>query len=116
MFCFFLQPLSLDDDFPEVQKAVISGQVSTRVPIEIARQHNNPVVREELLFHTDVNQEEGSVYWHGLYLLQLDLSWIRKIHWVKRLRLARNGLQTISNEIGGYLKQVYRYYYIQYYC
>ena len=106
MFCFLLQPLTLDDDFPEVQKTVISGQVSTVVPIEIARRHNNPVVREELLLRTDVNQEEGSVYWHGLRLLQLDLSWIRKIHWVKRLRLARNGFRTIPNEIGGYLKQV----------
>ena len=76
------------------------------VPIEIARRHNNPFVREELLLRTDVNQEEGSVYWHGLRLLQLDLLWIRKIHWVKRLRLARNGFRMIPNEIGGYLKQV----------
>ena len=95
-----------DDDFSEVQKAVISGRVSTVVPIEIARRHQNPIVREELLLRTDVNQEEGSVYWHGLRLLVLDLSWIRKIHWVKRLRLARNGFRAIPNEIGGYLKQV----------
>ena len=85
---------------------MISGRVSTVVPIEIACRHNNPVVREELLLHTDVNQEEGVVGWHGLYLLQLDLSWIRKIHWVKKLKLSRNGLCTIPNEIGGYLKQV----------
>ena len=95
-----------DDDFSEVQKAVISGRVSTVVPIEIARRHQNPIVREELLLRTDVNQEEGSVYWHDLHLLVLDLSWIRKIHWVKRLRLARNGFRVIPNEIGGYLKQV----------
>ena len=106
-FCdYFLQPMANDDDFSEVQKAVISGRVSTVVPIEIARRHQNPIVREELLLRTDVNQEEGSVYWHGLRLLVLDLSWIRKIHWVKRLRLARNGFRSIPNEIGGYLKQV----------
>ena len=103
---YFLQPMANDDDFSEVQKAVISGRVSTVVPIEIARRHQNPIVREELLLRTDVNQEEGSVYWHGLRLLVLDLSWIRKIHWVKRLRLARNGFRSIPNEIGGYLKQV----------
>ena len=103
---FFSQPHTLDDDFAEVQKAVISGRVSTVVPIEIARRNQNPIVREELLLRTDVNQEEGSVYWHGLRLLVLDLSWIRKIHWVKRLRLARNGFRSIPNEIGGYLKQV----------
>ena len=80
--------------------------MSTVVPIEIARRHNNNAVREELLLHTDVNQEEGSVYWHGLRLLNIDLSWIRKIHWVKRLRLARNGLRSIPDEIGEYLRQV----------
>ena len=95
-----------DDDFPEVQKVVMSGCVSTVVPIEIARRHQNLIVREELLLRTDINQEEGLVYWHGLRLLALDLSWIRKIHWVKRLRLARNGFRSIPNEIGGYLKQV----------
>uniref|UniRef100_A0A1X7V539 Roc domain-containing protein n=1 Tax=Amphimedon queenslandica TaxID=400682 RepID=A0A1X7V539_AMPQE len=99
-------PLANDDDFSEIQKVVISGRVSTVVPIEVARRHQNPVVREELLLRTDVNQEEGSVYWHGLRLLVLDLSWIRRIHWVKRLRLARNGFQAIPNEIGDYLKQV----------
>ena len=87
-----------------------TGNVSTVVPIEIARRANNGAVREELLLRTDVNQEEGSVYWHGLRLLNLDLSWIRKIHWVKRLRLARNGFKTIPNEIGGYLRQVCIYY------
>ena len=85
---------------------MISGKVSTVVPIEIARRAQNNNVREELLLRTDVNQEEGSVYWHGLRLLHLDLSWVRKIHWVKRLRLARNGFRVIPNEIGGYLKQV----------
>ena len=89
---------------------MITGNVSTVVPIEIARRANNDAVREELLLRTDVNQEEGSVYWHGLRLLNLDLSWIRKIHWVKRLRLARNGFKTIPNEIGGYLRQVCIYY------
>lgn len=105
-FPISLQPMTCDDEFSEVQKAVISGRVSTVVPIEIARRSQNPIVREELLLRTDVNQEEGSVYWHGLRLLVLDLSWIRKIHWVKRLRLARNGFRSIPNEIGGYLKQV----------
>ena len=80
--------------------------MSTVVPIEIARRSQNPIVREELLLRTDVNQEEGSVYWHGLRLLVLDLSWVRKIHWVKRLRLARNGFRIIPNEVGSYLKQV----------
>ena len=89
-----------------MQKTVISGQVFTVVPIEIACQYNNPVIREELLLHTNVYQEEGSVYWQDLHLMELDLSFIRKIHWVKRLELSRNKLCTIPNEIGSYLKQV----------
>ena len=50
--------------------------------------------------------EEGTVYWHGLRLLVLDVSWLRKIYWVKRLRLARNGFKQLPNEMGTYLKQV----------
>ena len=95
-----------DDNFSDVQKAVISGRVSTVFAIEIARCYQNPIVQEELLLRTGVNQEVGSVYWHSLRLLVLDLSWIRKIHWVKSLRLARNGFRSIPNEIGEYLKQV----------
>ena len=95
-----------DNGFPDVQKAVRDGKVSTVVPIEIARRNGHSAVREELLLKTDVNQEEGTVYWHGLRLLVLDVSWLRKIHWVKRLRLARNGFRQLPNEMGTYLKQV----------
>ncbi len=95
-----------DPGFEEVQKAVLSGKVSTVVPIEIARRNGNLQVREELLLKTDVNQEEGYVYWHGLRLLQLEVPWLRRIIWVKRLRLARNGFKTLPNDMGNYLKQV----------
>lgn len=50
------QDLVGDPDFSEVQKAVISGKVSTVVPIEIARRNQQSAVREELLLRTDVNQ------------------------------------------------------------
>ncbi len=95
-----------DPGFPDVQKAVLSGKVSTVVPIEIARRNGHLQVREELLLKTDVNQEEGYVYWHGLRLLQLEVPWLRRISWVKRLRLARNGFKILPNDMGNYLKQV----------
>ena len=95
-----------DDQFAEVQQAVLSGKVSTVAPIEIACRNGNNQVREELLLKTDVNQEEGSVFWYGLRLLSLDISWLRRISWVKRLRLARNGFKSLPREIGVYLKQV----------
>ena len=95
-----------DSGFPDVQKAVLSGKVSTVVPIEIARRHGHLQVREELLLKTDVNREESYVYWHGLRLLNLEVSWLRRINWVRRLRLARNGFKTLPNDMGNYLKQV----------
>ena len=45
-----------DPNFSEVQKAVVSGKVSTIVPIKIARRNQKSAVREELLLRTDVNQ------------------------------------------------------------
>ena len=95
-----------DDAFSDVQKAVLSGNISTVVPIEIARRNGQSQVREELLLKTDVNQEDGYVYWHGLRLLQLDIAWLRKIAWVKKLRLARNGFKNLPPEMATYLKQV----------
>jgi len=95
-----------EDGFQDVQKAVLSGKVSTVVSIEIACRNGHTRVCEELLLKTGVNMEEGFVYWHGLRLLDLDVSWLRKIYWVKRLRLAQNGFRQLPNEMGIYLKQV----------
>ena len=105
MFCDPQIPTN-DCDFSEVQKAIINRKVSTVVPIGIAQRKQHIAIRDELLLHTDVNQSEGSVDWHGLRLLNLELSFLRKIYWVQHLRLARNGFRTIPNEIGSYLKQV----------
>ena len=95
-----------DDQFVEVQQAVLSGKVSTVIPIKIARKYNNHQVCEELLQRTGVNEEEGSVFWHGLQLLSLDISWLRGISWVKLLTLTRNGFKSLPQEMGTYLKQV----------
>ena len=95
-----------DTGYSDMQEAVLSGKVLTVVPIEIARRNQHVQVREELLLKTDVNQEEGYVYWHGLRLLNLEVPWLRRINWVKCLRLARNGFTTLPNDMGNYLKQV----------
>lgn len=95
-----------DDAFGDVQKAVLSGNISTVVPIKIAYRNGQSQVREELLLKTDVNQEDGYVYWPGLRLLQLDIAWLRKIAWVKKLGLARNGFKSLPPEMATYLKQV----------
>ena len=95
-----------DDGFGDVMKAVLSGNISTVVPIEIARHNGQTQVREELLLRTNVNEEEAYVYWHGLQLCQLNIAWLRKIAWVRKLGLARNGFDSLPREMGTYLKRV----------
>ena len=96
----------VDDLFPDVQKALQSGVVSTVVAIEIARRHSQSSVREELLLKTDVNETEKSVHWQGLRLITLDIKWLCRIPWVQTLGLAQSGLKTLPNEMGLYLKEV----------
>ena len=95
-----------DDAFVDVQKAAQSGDINTAVPIMIARHKGKNQVIEALLMKTGVNQKEGNVRWHGLRLLSLDIAWLKKIAWVKELRLARNGFTSLPSEMGLYLKQV----------
>ena len=94
------------EGFAEVQMVVTSGKVSTVVPIEVAYRSNHPGMREELLLRTNVNQKEGTVYWHGLHLQSLNLVWLSKIQWVKQLHLAHNAFRSLPNEMGLYLRQV----------
>ena len=94
-----------EDNLVELQNIVCNQGVKTVVPIEIARRNNSSVVREELLLRTDVDKERGTVLWFGLHLTQIEISWLRKIHWVQELKLARNELTTLPKEMGNYLKQ-----------
>ena len=98
-------PLTEEDDLGELQAAVASNNIRTVVPIEISRRHNAGAVREELLLRTDVDKDSGVVLWFGLRLTQLEISWLRKIYWVKKLRLARNAFSSLPPEMGSYLKQ-----------
>lgn len=95
-----------DEEFGDIRKAILSGNLSTTVPIEIARRNGQNQVREELLLRTDVNQDEGYVYWNGLQLLQLDVAWLVKIAWVKKLRLSWNRFKSLPPEMAAYLKKV----------
>ena len=96
-----------DEGFREVQEALLSGKISTVVPIRMAHTCGKPFVRELLLMKTGVNKEGCYVRWHGLQLLQLELTWLRKIAWVRILILTNNGLKSLPNEIENYLKKVW---------
>ena len=101
-------PLTEEDNLVELQAAVATNKIRTVVPIEISRRNDAGAVREELLLRTGVDKESGVVSWFGLCLTQLEISWLRKIYWVKTLRLARNEFLTLSPEMGSYLKQCTR--------
>ena len=93
----------LGPDVDQIYSAARSV-VRTVVPIELARRTSATAVREMLLLKTDIQTDKGTVSWHGLQLLQLEISWLKKIEWVKNLRLARNEFSVLPVEIGNYLK------------
>ena len=95
-----------DEGFSDVQQAVLSGKVSTVVPIKIARRSGQAYVRELLLMKTNVSKEGCYVRWHGLQLLQLEVAWLKHIPWVRILILSNNGFTSLPNEMETYLKKV----------
>ena len=98
-------PLSAEDNLNALQSAVHSNNFKTVIPIELSRRNNASAVREELLLRKDVDKNSSTVLWFGLHLMQLEISWLRKIYWVKTLKLARNEFTSLPTEMSNYLKQ-----------
>ena len=98
-------PLTVEDNLDKLQAAMASNNFKTVIPIELSRRHNASGVREELLLRKDANRDTGAVLWFGLRLMQLEISWLRKIFWVKTLKLARNEFTSLPPEMGNYLKE-----------
>ena len=96
-----------------------ASNVPTAIPIQIARRSINTAninpqrarrcthVREELLMKTNVNKDDKSVDWQLLGLRSIELSWLKRINWVKSLLLGRNQLKILPAQMGIHLKQVY---------
>ena len=99
-------PLISEQDLHLVQSAIQKKQVSTAVPIEIARREKRGAVREELLLRTDTNVAESTVVWSRLCLAELEISWLKRIHWVKKLELAKANVRTLPPQMGNYLVHV----------
>lgn len=100
-----------------VRQVLKTADISTTIPIEIARRNITgntssqrakrcSHVREELLMKTDVNKEEKYVYWKGLGLRTIELSWLKRVDWVKTLLIGWNQLKSLPPQIGAHLKQV----------
>lgn len=88
-----------DEGFNEVRKAIASGKISNIASLDLARKYRNYKVQEKLLMQTDVHQREGIVRWQGLGLIEVKQKWLRNICWVKMLKLARNGLRRLPNDM-----------------
>jgi len=97
--------LTEDDDLSELQRFVCSEAIKTVIPIEMSRRFNTSAVREELLLKTNVNKENGTVDWSLLHLIQLEISWLQRIDWVKILSLSHNDFTFLPLEMGNYFKQ-----------
>ncbi len=92
--------------FANAQHALLSGAVSTIVPIEIAQRNGHVQVHRELLLRTHMDSDKQSIQWNGLKLDRLDYFLLWRMVWVKTLELARNTLKKLPIDIGDYLKQV----------
>ena len=97
--------VSQTEDELQVDMYINQLQTNTKVFIEVSRMYNALAVREELLLRTQVYKNSGVVLWNGLHLTQLEISWLRKIYWVKELILASNELMSLPLEMGNYLKE-----------
>ena len=91
---------------PLIHSSQLLVNVSPTVPIEIAHRRGHSQVREEMIMKTYVYPEEKRVHWSGMQLKELEVSWMSRISWVERLKLDRNGLTVLPNELGQYLQQV----------
>ena len=98
-------PLTEEDNLVELQAAVASKSIRTVIPIVISQRNSASAVIEELLLQTDVDKDSGVVLWYGLRLTQLEISWLKNISWVEKLRLAHNELKSLPPDTGSYLQQ-----------
>ena len=96
-------PLIEEDDLAKLQHCVHDMKVM--VPIRISQGSGALAVRDELLFRTGIDKKNGTVLWSNLYLIQLEISWLQKIYWVKNLLLSGNEFTILPPEMGIYLKQ-----------
>ena len=102
----YSNPLMRIPDLHSIRLAIQEKQVPTAVPIEMACQQKQVAVCEELLLRTGTNRAEGTVLWYDLHLTELEVSWLKRIHWVRKLQLAHNAFQTLPLQMGNYLKRV----------
>ena len=83
----------------EVAKVVLSGEISTLVPLELAQQSGQHSMRREILMLTQINKHKGHVDWSKLKLVSLDVQLLGYMQeWLKEFKLSSNMLRSVPVE------------------
>ena len=82
-----------------VSNILLSGEVSTLIPLELAQHYGHHTVQRELLMLTGVNKSKGLVNWSKLNLISLDLRLLEWMYsWLREVKLTSNMLRSIPVE------------------
>ena len=83
----------------EVSKVVLSGEVSTLIPLELAQQSRQHSMRREILMFTQIDKHKGHVDWNKLNLVSLDVQLLGYMQeWLREFRLSSNMLRSVPAE------------------
>ena len=83
----------------EVAKVVLSGEISTLIPLELAQQSGQHSMRREILMLTQINKCKGLVDWSKLKLVSLDVQLLGYMQeWLREFKLSSNMLRSVPAE------------------
>ena len=94
---------------PLVYCSLLAINISPVASVEIARRCNHTQLRFELIMKTNVYPADKEVIWSGLQLKVLDVSLIKQISWVEKLKLDGNCLSLLPSAASKYFQQVKRH-------
>ena len=84
----------------EIAKVVLSGEVSTHIPLELAQQSGQRSIYRELLMLAQINKQKGHVDWSKLNLVGLDLQLLGYMkEWLREFKLSSNILKSVPAEL-----------------
>ena len=83
----------------EVAKVVLSSEISTLIPLELAQQSGQHSMRREILMLTRIDKRKGHVDWNKLNLVSLDVQLLGYMQeWLREFKLSSNMLKSVPAE------------------
>ena len=105
MFFMYTKTVSLPHEskplhkIAEIKKILLSGDLPTRMPLEVAQQSGHHKIWRKLLMLTGVNYERGHVNWSKLNLMSLDVVSLRPFSsWLTEFMLSSNMLRKVPKD------------------